>query len=870
MQLLERDEQMRELEQVLERAADRRGRVVLLGGPAGIGKTSLVRRFTDAAEAAGATVRTGACDDLLTTRAFAPFRDMARPQGRLGRALHGGADGAEVLDAILEELDDPLHPVVVVIEDLQWADDATLDALLVVARRIERLPAMVVATLRDDEIDRTDRLRRVLGALGVAGVERMTLEPLSRDAVGRLVGRSGVELDELYRVTGGNPFYALEMASSPDAGVPATIMDAVLTRVWTLPPATQRAVEMLAVVPSSAERWLVDATVEGGGRALDAAERAGLVVADSTSVGFAHEIARRAVESHLPTGTKVALNAVVAAVLVERGADHTRILHHAVEAGDGALVRQYGPPAAREAARLGSHRGALEAYRQVLRFAGTLPPDARASLALEYAYELQLGNRHGEAVAIATDAVGLLERSDDVHTLADALLVLSRATYWHRGDAAAMPHAQRAVALLEGTGPSPTMAMAFAHMSRLHLLAYHNAEARRWASHALDVAATVGHLPAEAGARVNHGAAALNLGDRDGLDEIARGLELARRHGFHETVIRGYFQLAVEHMRRGRLEDAERLLHEGRAYAADNQVTYGTFRIDGLLGCILLNRGALAEAAGVLRDTLAGEVEPGVAGVQPRSWLAQARARTGEGDGVEPVTEAWALAASSAEAPTLGAVAVAAVEAAWLAGSIDDLDGIIRAALTVVDATAHPWYSGDLRVALQRAGLPVPDAPDRGLLLDAHAAALRGDHAAAAAAWARRGYAYEQAVELVFCDDEAAMLDGVRRLDDLGATATANVARAHLRSRGVTAVPRGPTRGTRRNPAGLTNRQVDVLALLAQDLTNAEIADRLVVSVRTVDHHVSAILEKLQVSSRHEAAALAPSLGIGHRAGAER
>lgn len=863
MRLLERDEQRRTLDEVLTRAADRHGRVVLVNGPAGIGKTSLVRAFAEDAEAAGAVVHIGACDDVVTTRAFAPFRDIARGQSRLGRALSGGADAAEVLDAILAELDDPLRPVVLVIEDLQWADDATLDALLVVARRVERLPAVVVGTYRDEDIDRTHPLRRVLGALGATGVERIALGPLSRAAVAQLVGGDDARADELYRVTGGNPFYALELAAAPDRAVPTSVRDAVLTRVMTLPDATQQALEVLSVIPTAAERWLIDAVVDGGSQALDAAERSGLLTADARTIRFAHEIARRAVESDLPTGTRVVCNAAVAAALVERGADATRILHHAVEAGDGPTVLAHGPQAAREAARLGSHREALAAYRQLHRYAEALPTDERAGLAVEYAYELQLGGRHREAVAVAEDAVGLLEQQDDPEVLADALLVLSRAAYWHRGPRAAMPHAERALALLEGRESSPVRAMAFAHMARMHLLANRNAQAERWASLALDAASRSGHLPAEAGARINHGAAALNLGLDDGLDEVKQGLELARRHGFHESVIRGYFQIAVEHMRRGRLEDAERVVHEGRTYAADNQVTYGAFRLDGLLGSLALNRGATDDARRILTEALSNEVEPGVSGVEPRGWLAQALARLGNPEAARYADEAWDLAEETDESIRLGAAAAAKLEIAWLAGGTDGVEDIARHAIAAADDTGHIWYSGDLRVGLRRAGLPLPPISDAAEVLDPHAAALRDDHANAAAAWAALGYRYEQAVELVFCDDRSAMLDGLRMLDDLGVVATANVARAMLRTKGISSVPRGPTRGTRSNPAGLTNRQIDVLELLADGLTNAEIADRLVVSVRTVDHHVSAILDKLDVRTRQEAAALAPTLGVG-------
>lgn len=835
---------------------------MLVSGSAGIGKTSLVRTFARVAADQDATVRIGACDDLHAPRAFAPFRDFARRPSRLGRALHDGADRAEVLDAILEEIDDPLHPVVLILEDLQWADDATLDAVLVIGRRIAELSAVLVATFRDDEIAASHPLRRVLGSLDPDAVERIHIEPLSQAAVAELAGRPVAEVEELYALTGGNPFYVRELVAAPDVAVPLSIRDAVLRRVADVPETTRATLEALSVIPSAAERWLLDAVTDRGVHTLDAAERVGIVVADARTVRFAHEIARRAVESELTTGRRVAINAAVAAALVERGDDATRILHHAVEAGNSELVLHHGMIAAREAARLGSHRAALRAYRQVYRFADELSAAERAALALEYAYELQLGNRHADAVTVAREAVRLLEAGGDTEALADALLVLSRAAYWHRGQAAARPHAVRAVELVEGAAPSPAMAMAYAHMSRLHLLANRNDDARSWSERALAAAAEARHLPAEAGARITHGTARLNLGDEGGLDELEAGLSLARRHGFHESVIRGYFHIVVELARRGGLDDAERTLADGLAYAGDHQVAYATFRLNGMRGVFMLARGRLDDARAVLEDTLADEGEMSLAGVHPRAWLAQALARMGEAGATRLADEAWGLAAASDEAPLIAAAAVTRIEMAWLAQRPDAARAVMEPALALADGTRHNWYSGDLRVYLQRAGIAV-DPPPAGIrMLDAHRAALEGDHAASAAHWERLGYGYEQAVELVFCPDGPSMLDGVRRLDEMGAVATANLARALLRSRGIASVPRGPTRATRDNPAGLTDRQVDVLGLLAGGLTNAEIADRLVLSVRTVDHHVSAILGKLGVATRQEAAARAAELDL--------
>jgi DNA-binding CsgD family transcriptional regulator len=826
-----------------------------------MGKTSLVRTFARVAADHDATVRIGACDDLHAPRAFAPFRDVAARQSRLGRALQGDADRAEVLDAILDELDDPVRPVVLILEDLQWADDATLDAVLVVGRRIEHLGAALVITFRDDEIAVSHPLRRVLGSLANTAVERVHVGPLSRAAVAALAERPVDEVDDLYAATDGNPFYVREMLAAPDATVPSSIRDTVLRRLVGLPQEARRALEALSVIPSRSERWLIDAVIPAGVRSLDEAERAGIVVIDARWVRYAHEIARRAVESDLTTGTRVALNGAVAVVLDARGTPATRVLHHAVEAGDAELVLRHGPVAAREAARLGSHHAALQAYRQIYRVAAELDARDRAALALEYAYELQLGNRPADAVAVAAEAVALLE-GGDAAALADALLVLSRAAYWHRGQPAAMPHALRAVDLVAGGRPSAVCAMAYAHMSRLHLLANRNEQAREWSERALVAAAGAAHLPAEAGARITHGAAGLNLGAADGAAELQRGLELARSHGFHESVIRGYFHAVVEHARRGRLDEAERLLDDGLAYAWDHHVAYAMFRLRGLRGALTLARGRLAEARGILRDALDDEGDPGIAGVQPRAWLAQALGRMGEDGAARIADEAWRLAADSDEVARIAAVAVARIELAWLADRPDMARAVTGPALALADTTRHGWYAGELRVYLRRAAATVPPTVAGTPLLDPHAAALDGDHTASAEQWGVLGYTYEQAVEMVFCDDEASMLDGVRRLDDMGALGAANRARAMLRARGIMSVPRGPSRRTRENPAGLTDRQVDVLMLLAGGLTNAEIAERLVLSVRTVDHHVSAILGKLDVTNRQEAVARLVDLGL--------
>ena len=200
---------------------------------------------------------------------------------------------------------------------------------------------------------------------------------------------------------------------------------------------------------------------------------------------------------------------------------------------------------------------------------------------------------------------------------------------------------------------------------------------------------------------------------------------------------------------------------------------------------------------------------------------------------------------------------LASVEWAWLAGRPEIAQ---RVAGSLAPRLTHPGaapFRAELARYLARAGLPAE--PFDGCP-EPWAAGLRGDWRAAADGWAAAGDPYEQALELASSGEPEPMLDGLRILDGLGAVAATGV-RGRLRELGVRA-PRGPRSSTRANPAGLTERQLVVLGLVSEGMTNAEIADRLVVSVRTVDHHVAAVLAKLGVRSRRDAAAAASELGV--------
>ena len=315
MGLLEREAELAALSQLFASAADGRGGVALVSGEAGIGKTTLVSTALAALPARTRVLR-GACDDLIAPRSFGPLQDAARgTSGPLAAAVAAGADRDAVFEAVFAELSGSGGPAVLVVEDVHWADDATLDLVRLLGRRVADLPAVVVLTFRDDEVAGDHPLRRLLGALVGRHVCRLPLARLSAQAVHALAEEAGVDGAAALAATAGNPFFLAEVLANPGDTVPPTVADAVLARVMQLDAATRARVEQLAVVVAPAARSLVEA-LPGGTAGLVAAEQLGIVELDGRNVVFRHDLTRRAIEASLPGARRIALHRLVLALLL--------------------------------------------------------------------------------------------------------------------------------------------------------------------------------------------------------------------------------------------------------------------------------------------------------------------------------------------------------------------------------------------------------------------------------------------------------------------------------------------------------------------------------------------------------------------------
>jgi DNA-binding CsgD family transcriptional regulator/tetratricopeptide (TPR) repeat protein len=912
--ILEREAELAVLAAAVRDAAAGSGSVVLISGEAGIGKSSLVEAVRSQLPAEGRMLA-GYCDDLATPRTLGPFRDLVGSVGtELSQAVTDGSDRDRLLAALRAELDWADHPAALVIEDVHWADDATLDALRYLVRRIARLPAVLILTYRDDELGREHALHSLLGQASRSDrVRRLPLHRLSAGAVRQLSGDSPLDADEVFELTSGNPFFVHELlVSAPDEQVPPSVADAVLARVRQLDPVTQDVLEQLAVVPAALEPWLAAALMEGvapdATAVLALAEQRGLLTVSGRRITFRHELTRRAIAGAVPSARLIALNQRVLTALTGRpGADVAQIVHHAAQAGDVDALVAYGPDAARDAARAGARREAAAHYRLVLEHAGRFAPAERAALLQEYGIECYTLGAADAAVEVQQQAVELNRRPGNPGRLGASLRWLSRMSWWAGDRRSAERAGREAVQVLEESGDRRLLALALSNLSQLEMLAHRPAAAIGYGQRAVALAREVGDAAITSHALTNIGSSQWYLGDPAAQQTMDEALRVALEAGDTEDACRAYVNITWHLLDWFRLDEAERYLTAAMKLAGDDEFL-------GFLAYMQVEQARLALARGEWEEAVR-HAEPVVDGPAPTkcaalTLLARIRIRRGEPGAADLLGPAWEIAVQVDEMQRLGPVAAARAEDAWLRGDLAAVRDIVTPVHAEAErlndanhlpelgywmATAGQTASGGTPAATAAAVLPdapvvpgapaaaaasaaaaapvltgapavadAPDADDGSGAAGAHPYTLQaaGRWRDAAAAWAAAGCPYERAAALAESPDPADLLTALALLDDLDARPLASVLRGRLKSLGVTRIPRGPLEETRANPAGLTARQIDVLRLLAQGHSNAQIARQLVVSVRTVDSHVAALLGKLGAHDRHDAAARAAELGM--------
>jgi DNA-binding CsgD family transcriptional regulator len=863
--LLERDEQLRRLENVFALARGGRGRIIAIAAEAGAGKTALTERFV-ADHAQVARVYWGACENLSTPEVLLPLRDIARASGE---TFELGADHILSFESLLRLLSNGAKPSLLIIEDVHWADTATLDLIRFLARRIARVRALTLITYRDEEVDARSPVRNLLGDAPAGNVERMTLAPLSLAAVTSLAAEHGRRGEELFTLTAGNAFLVTEALAVDDDVPTDAVRDSTLARASRLSSSARLVLDAVSIFPRRAETAVVADLVKGAIDAgLDECVEKGMLSLEGGVVHFRHELARRALEAAIAPARRRALHQKVVDVLKRRSvARASEIAHHAEHAADVAAVLKFAHRAGEEAARAGAPREAAAHFAAVLRHRDALDPELLVEVLEHHAEQVYLMGGGDIAMVSMSEAADLRRRANDTLGLGRDLTRLTRFAWMCGRRPEAERFVEEAIAVLQTAPPGPELAWAYSHQSQLDMLDFRMGSAITWGERALKLATQLQQKEIIVHALGNIGSARVDGGGSRGFEELQQSFELAVAGKYHDHVERASCNLTCSHYWCRDYRTALDCIDRGVSYAAALELTHWEGYLRGWRTMIRLDQGDWAaaeeEALEVCRRTYAADVYRFPALVT----LARLRMRRGDQDIDTPLEAVRRISTAMAELQRSVYLAMLVAEGAWLAigmssesvpPAADEARSLLREVHTQAMERNSAWVAEESALWLHMLGEPVGGMAGFATPFREH---CEGRWQEAAAGWRALGRPYEEALALSE-GDGAAQRQALEIFDRLGAAPAAARLRRQMRAGGARAVPRGPHALTRANSAGLTRRQVQVLALVDEGLSNTEIAARLYISAKTAEHHVAAIMARLDAPTRQKAVVEARQRGL--------
>jgi DNA-binding CsgD family transcriptional regulator/tetratricopeptide (TPR) repeat protein len=865
--LLEREAPRATLEQALSGARAGRGQIVAIEGEAGIGKTSLAVSFAEA-HRHDARVYVGGCEHLATPEPLGPLRDIARDSE--GRFAVSETSQLTTFEALLRLLKSGRAPNLLLIEDIHWADDATLDLLRYLGRRIREMPILIVATFRNDEAPSQSRLASLWSDMPRDCSQRIELQPLSAAAIAALAGQHGHHSSrQILEVTGGNPFHVTEFLAGDGAAVPQRVRDATLARSSRLTPHARRTLECASIFPRQIDqKLLLNLSGDSSYDWIEECMRAGMLKTSGTSLSFRHELARRAVQDSMAPLRRRELHANALALLKDNSdVGAAAVAHHAQGAGNTADLVSYSLRAADEAGALGSHRQSVEHLTRALEHATLLSDAQRADLLQRLAEAGEQCGAFDVAMKSIEQAIAIRRATADVLGLGNALRTAAR-LHWHHGQPAiAERMAGEALDTMRDHRSSWQYAMALSTQSQLDMLADRNDLAIPRAQEAMALAENLRRDDIFLHALTNGTTARCSSDVEEGLPHMLAAIAEARRRNAPDLLPRLYANLVYMMTSDRRYGDLFQHFEQGvNAATARENAPFEAY-IRGTRAIALVDIGRIPEGTEEAELVIYGPFPRATSRFNAKIALARARIRTGQPeDGV--LDELRSMPTSERDIMRRAPLAVVDAEALWLGlprpGALERLRAAFRAAL---HAQGQHWTLADTALWLRTLGDPV-SIPEESLrrLRPAPRAHVQGHWREAAKAWSETSCPYEQAMALSL-GDESSQLEALAILDRLGAAPAASKLRREMRARGARGIPRGPNAHTKANPVGLTRRQAQVLALLDEGLSTGRIAERLYISPKTTQHHVSAIIAQLGASTRQEAAAAARRRGLlnGHQ-----
>ncbi len=853
--LAERDIELSRLAALLG-ACDAGGRVVAVSGEAGIGKTALLREFA-ARHAEDCRFIWGMCDALFTPRPLGPVHDIAALMTELGDDWQNSG-GTALFSRILSKFTHSEDPVVLIIEDVHWADVGTLDFIRFLGRRITMCSVLMIVSFRNDELSRDHPLLRVLGDIPSDQMDRIELQSLSLAAVTRMADNSGRDPEKLLSVTNGNPFFLSEILASNDGHrqVPASVQDAVNGRLARLSSQQIRLLEALSIIPVHIVPELHCGWIDDYQELLrDCLDLSILVELDDGRLRFRHELARLATCNRCSSIELRNLHRKHLAFILESPEDHDagELLHHARGAVDAEMVLQFAPIAAEKAALLGAHKEAADYLEAALEYVDEAKPEEAARLYESWAYEAAIAHRIDDRVIEARrHALTMWRVLGDDERIADNLRHLSR-LHWYRGEATqASRYLDDAIQLLERLDNKGTLALAYSMRSQIHMLASRMEAAIDWGERALAVIEGKPIPEVEVHALNNIGTARMFLGDEQGIVDLEKSLDLALTHNLHEDAARVFTNLSEYAVDMRRLDIAESTLERGIKFDTEHELDSWTFYLLGRKAQLRLEQGRLDEVEEICRSVIGTPGQTLLMKLPARIMLARLYVRSAHDDAATTLQKAYKDALATGEVQYCIPVLMAMLEQAWLTDS-EDLAAQAASGLDRIEPSCFSlWARAEYNFWCDLTGVSPKHTDNEDET--PFGSAIRGDYSEAGMQFARLGADYLANICFGLSNSVETVSAGLAALSRQGAKGATTRLIDLLELRGIArediTLPRGPYSAARENAFGLTAKEMIVLEHLAKGLSNAQIAEEMSRSQRTVEHHVSAILQKLEVENR--------------------
>lgn len=863
MELIERDVFLDLLQKKLSTVAVGEGHCVFVSGEAGIGKTALVKAFCRQQQDE-CTIYQGACDALFTPRPLAPLYDIIwQVRSDLWPASHTIEERSELFLRFFHELKNNRKKILIVFEDVHWADEATLDFIKFFLRRIAQLRCLFILTYRDDEIHARHPFRNVLGDLSPDTSTRIQLVPLSRQAVYKMAEEKGYDAQNVFSISGGNPFYVNEILASYSPGVPENIKDAILAVYDRQEEGTKNAWQICSVIPEGLEINRFAKIKSSWDEGMDHCFALKIIIIKNDRVIFKHELYRRTIEASLSPFKRISLNKKILEFFLtsfEEEGEIERIVHYAKNANENKLVVKYAPLAATEAASVGAHIEASKLFLSAIEYADGSDEEQLASFYEAYAYECYLTTQLKEAIIYQGKALKIWQKKNETEQIGNSFRLLSRFCWFDGNSKEADTYGKEAIQILQSLPSSKAKAMALSNMSQLKMFSEEIQECVKWGNLAIQMAREINddeilcHALNNVGASQWKGRSSKEIGKM----ALMESLDIALKNSFHEHAARAYSNIIYNSIEAKDYDLAKQYLQEAITYCEERGLDSSNNYKWSLKSRLHLETGDWDGAASIAKNLLQNPGLPGTIKIDALIVLATIKIRRGEGDALVTLEEARTLSFKTNEHQRVIPVMIAILEYEWLTGIKIMTEEELKIGLGLVQKVDNIFLNSELYFWLQKARRKESDLPE---LFEPYKLLKERKISNAAGFWQKAGCSFEQAFALF----EGAEEDKKKALflfQQLGANAVSQKIKMEMRTGGIKKIPRGLRESTRTNPAQLTNRELDVLQLLQKGNQNKEIAGALFISPKTAGHHISSILFKLDVNTRSKAITEAVRLGI--------